>query len=365
MKRFFCFVCVIFILLSGVGCEQKEKIPNRNANNQNSSATSKKPPKVSSKPSSSQPQAEAEDFKITLSFAGDMIITAYDGQPGSGTFDDYLKKNSYDYFLSKVAHIFESDDFTISNLENVLSDRKDLTPATKNYSPAFWFKAETDRIKILSESGIDGVTLNNNHTRDYGEQGYQDTIKAVQSAGLQYGSNGQIMYFEKQGFKIAVVCVGLWALSSANAALPYLNTAKENSDYQIIMFHGGTEKVHEPDGWKVQAARKLVDNGADLVVGSHPHVLQPREVYNGVEIVYSLGNFCYGGSRYPENRTVIYQMTLEIDKNKQIIKSTSNIIPCFVHTGKSTSNFQPAIVEDETVKTQILRFMNGEIDSPI
>lgn len=365
MKKFLCLICVLTLLFSAVGCGGNKKIPNRTTNN-NSSATSKKPQKQSSIPShsSSAPQVE-EDFKITLSFAGDMIITAYDGQPGKGRFDDYLKANSYDYFLSKVAHIFENDDFTISNLENVLSDRKDLTPKVKDYSPAFWFKAESDRIKILSESGIDGVTLNNNHTRDYGEQGYQDTVKAVQNSGMQYGSNGQIMYFEKRGFKIAVVCVGLWALSSANAALPYLNTAKANSDYQIIMFHGGTEKIHSPEEWKRQAARKLVDNGADLVVGSHPHVLQPREVYKGVEIVYSLGNFCYGGSRYPENRTVIYQMTLDINKDKQLTKSTSNIIPCYVHTGGSTSNFQPAIVEDEAVKKQILQFMNGEIDSPI
>lgn len=365
MKKFICFVCVAFILLSVVGCKQNKKVPNRTANNQNSATSSKKPPKVSSTPSSSKPQIENDDFEIILSFTGDMIITAYKDQPGNGTFDHYLKNNSYDYFLSKVAHIFKEDDFTISNLENVLSDRKDLTPVTKNYSPAYWFKAESSRIKILSESGIDGVTLNNNHTRDYGEQGYQDTITTVQNSGLQYGSNSQIMYFEKKCFKIAVVCVGIWGLSNAKTALTYLNTAKENSDYQVVMFHGGTEKIHAPEDWKRQAAHLFVDNGADLVVGSHPHVLQPREIYNGVEIVYSLGNFCYGGSRYPENRTVIYQMTLNIDKNKQPIKSTSNIIPCYVHTGGSASNFQPAIVEDETVKKQIIDFMNGETDSPI
>lgn len=364
MKKFLCWLCALTIIMCVAGCGSND-LDNRTLNNQSSASDKDGQNVTSSKPDSSTPVKPAENTKITLSFTGDMIITAYKDQPGGGRFDDYLKANSYDYFLSKVAHIFKNDDFTISNLENVLSDREDLTPTPKNYSPAYWFKAESSRIKILSESGIDGVTLNNNHTRDYGEQGYQDTVKTVQDAGMQYGSNGQIMYFEKQGFKIAVVCVGLWAASSANAALPYLNTAKENSDYQIIMFHGGTEKIHAPEEWKRQAARKLVDNGADLVVGSHPHVLQPREVYNGVEIVYSLGNFCYGGSRYPENRTVIYQMELEVDNNKQVVKSTSSIIPCFVHTGGSTSNFQPAIVEDEAVKNQILQFMNGEIDSPI
>lgn len=305
------------------------------------------------------------DFKITLSFAGDMVLAAYEGQPGKGTFEEYVQNNSYDYFLSKVAHIFKNDDFTFTNLENVMSDSTDLQKKVKDYSPAFWFKSDTERIKILSESGVEGVTLNNNHTFDYGERGFRETANAVENAGMQYGYNDKIMYFEKQGFKISVVCVALWYSGNTKNAVNLLNAAKENSDYQIILFHGGTEKVHNPDKFKVDAAHALVDAGADLVVGSHPHVLQPKEVYNGVEIIYSLGNFCYGGSRYPENRTIIYQMTLDINEEKQLVKSSSQIIPCYVHTGKSTSNFQPAIVEDEAIKQQILSFMNGEIESPI
>ena len=108
---------------------------------------------------------------------------------------------------------------------------------------------------------------------------------------------------------------------------------------------------------------KFVDNGADLVIGGHPHVLQPREIYNDVEIVYSLGNFCYGGNRYPENRTIIYQANLDINKTKGTIEFTSNIIPCYVYTG-DRNYYQPDIIEDQKEKEKVLNFMEGEKDLP-
>lgn len=132
-----------------------------------------------------------------------------------------------------------------------------------------------------------------------------------------------------------------------------------------MFFHGGKERIHTPEEWKINATRKLIDNGADLVIGSHPHVLQPREIYKGKEIIYSLGNFCYGGNRNPENRTIIYQMNLTIDtKTYELKKEESNIIPCYVYTTK-TNNYQPAPIEDETIKNKVLNFMNGKEDSPV
>ena len=82
-----------------------------------------------------------------------------------------------------------------------------------------------------------------------------------------------------------------------------LEEANANSDYQVVYCHGGEEKVHAYEDWKQASCHNLVDHGADLVIGSHPHVLQPMETYNGVNIVYSLGNFIFGGNNYPENRT--------------------------------------------------------------
>ena len=313
---------------------------------------------------SKHPVAEDGDsFDITLSFAGDMILATNKDTFYSGALRDYAATHDPGYFLEKVRHIFEADDFTIANVENVFSDRA-LTPVTKDYSPAFWFIAPTANINILSNYGVEGAMIANNHIRDYGQEGYNDSVAAIVNSGMQYGDASRIMYFEKGGYVISVICCGMWSESQANNIINLMKIAQQHSHYQAVVFHGGTEKIHEPEEWKRRAARKLVDNGADLVVGGHPHVLQPREIYNGVEIVYSVGNFCYGGNRYPENRTVIYQMTLNVGKDLALRSSVSNIIPCYVYTG-SINNYQPAIVDDEVIKNRILDFMNGKISSPV
>lgn len=306
---------------------------------------------------------DSDTFDITLSFTGDMILATNKDSFYSDSFRDYAASVEPTYFLEKVRHIFEADDFTIANVENVFSDRP-LMHVYKDYSPAFWFTAPTSNINILSTSGIEGAMIANNHIRDYGQEGYNDSVAAITNAGMQYGDASRIMYFEKGGYVISVICSGLWGEYQANNIINLMKIAQQHSHYQVVIFHGGTEKIHEPEEWKRRVARKLVDNGADLVVGGHPHVLQPREIYNGVEIIYSVGNFCYGGHRYPENRTVIYQMTLTVGKDLSLIASNSNIIPCYVYTG-NINNFQPAIVDDEVIKNRILDFMNGLISSPV
>ncbi|MBE6750864.1 MAG: CapA family protein [Ruminococcaceae bacterium] len=308
------------------------------------------------------PALNEGDFTINLSFTGDMILAQYLNCPHPDAFGFYNDNYPNSYFLEEVKHIFTNDDFTVVNLENVLSDRE-LEPIPKNYTPAFWFKSRTSNIEILKSAGVEAVNLNNNHTGDFGSEGLADTISTVTNAGMQYGNNNNTILFEKNGFRVAVVCVGLWREASVPLAVNILNRAKQVSDYQIVFFHGGTEKIHLPENEKIRGARALVDNGADLVIGSHPHVLQPREFYNGVEIVYSLGNFCYGGSRVPENRTVIYTARLTVNNQNQLLHKSSELIPCFVYTGR-INNYRPVIISDPTTKQRVLDFMDNKRTTP-
>ncbi len=311
-----------------------------------------------------EPEPQPQSFEITLSFLGDMILANQHGISPSGRFEEYNAKNPPEYFLSKVSHILSADDFTVANLENVLTDRE-LSPVEKDYSPAFWFKSKTQTIDVITKGSVEAVLLTNNHIMDYGSEGYNDTIDAIESKGLSYGTDGNVISFEKNGFKIAVICTGLWSQYNVNNALNRLKAAQSDSDFQIVFFHGGTEKIHAPEQFKIDSAHTFVDNGADLVIGGHPHVLQPREIYNGVEIIYSLGNFCYGGALTPENRTIIYQYTLTVNpKNLLIENQASNIIPCYVYTG-SINNYQPAVIENEAHKQQVLDFMDSKVDSPV
>lgn len=334
------------------------KITKNNINNVNTNTTNK------SEIIKDDEQTIDNTFNIKLSFAGDTMLASYKDQTTPGSFNEYVNKKEPSYFLDKVRNIFLEDDFTIVNLENVLTDQN-LPEIEKNSDPAYWYKSKTSNINILSSSSIEGISISNNHTNDYGKIGKEDTINAILNANIKYGDYNNIMYFEKNNYKIAVICKGLWIESQTNEIIKLIKEAKEKSDYQIIFFHGGQERIHQPEEWKINAVRKLIDNGANLVIGSHPHVLQPREIYNGKEIVYSLGNFCYGGNRNPENRTIIYQMNLTINKEtNSLINEKSNIIPCYVYTNK-TNNYQPAPIQEETIKNKVIDFMNWKEDSPI
>lgn len=304
------------------------------------------------------------NFSIKLSFAGDTMLASYKDQTTPGNFNDYANKEDETYFLKKVKSIFKEDDFTILNLENVLTDQE-LPEINKNTEPAYWYKSKTSNINILSSSSVEGVSISNNHAGDYGPIGKQDTINAIVNANMQYGDYNHIMYFKKNNYTIAIICKGLWIESQANEIIKLIKEAEKKSDYQIIFFHGGKERIHYPEEWKIRATRKLIDNGADLIVGSHPHVIQPIEIYKEKEIVYSLGNFCYGGNKSPENRTIIYQINLTIDsETNTLLKEESNIIPCYVYTGQ-TNNYQPAPIEEEDIKNKVIDFINWKVDSPL
>lgn len=307
---------------------------------------------------------ETEDaFSIVVSFTGDMLLASLHGKRAAGNFLDYAARQEPEYFLQHVRPIFEADDFTVVNLENVLTDRN-LTPKEKTTDPAYWFRAPAATTDILTSSGVEAVSLANNHTGDYGTAGYKDTVKAVSAAGLEYGGNDRTFYLEKNGYRVAVICHGLWSEGQAGTIIQRLRTAEKNSDFQVVFCHGGAEGVHAPEAWRVRASRRLIDNGADLVLGNHPHVLQPREVYKGKEIVYSLGNFCFGGSRSPENRTIIYQLILQVE-NEKLVGASSELIPCYVHTGGRVNNYCPAPIEDEEQARRVLDFMDGRAKLPL
>lgn len=306
---------------------------------------------------------ESKDYTFVLSFAGDMMLASYKNQTTPNSFNQYSNEKDPSYFLEKVKPFFEEDDYTIVNLENVLTDNN-LKEVAKDHNPAYWYRSKTSNTNILTSSSVECVSLANNHTGDYGNQGRKDTIAAVENAGLIYGNNDKTFYLEKNGYTIAVICHGLWSEWQANDIVSRLKDAEQYSDFQIVFYHGGTERIPHPEEWKIRASRKLVDNGADLVVGNHPHVLQPIENYNGVDIIYSMGNFCYGGSSRCENRTIIYQLKLTISNDNVLLNKEAVVIPCYVYTAER-NNYQPGPIEDEIEKQKVLDFINWVVNSPV
>lgn len=315
-------------------------------------------PSVDSEESETEPPPEPVVTDITMTFVGDCMLATDRGGEWDGSFNLLAKQVEPSYFLENFIELFQDDDWTVANLENVFTDDPTVKTRAKGYTPAYWYKSGTENTAILTEASVDVVSLANNHSDDYGSKGASDTREALDEAGVIWEDNDKLLVLEKEGYKIALYCCTFYYTGYDTIISKKL--AEVDADYKIVYFHGGTERVHEPDAWKAAGARRMIDSGADLVIGGHPHVLQPVEIYKGRTIVHSLGNFCFGGSRSEENRTMVYRLYLTFTDG-ELTAETDEIIPCYLYSDP----YKPAIITDENDKEAVMAFLRGETDSPI
>lgn len=306
----------------------------------------------------SETEPPPEPVYITLSFIGDCMLATDRGMEYDGSFNKLAKEVEPSYFFENFIEIFENDDWTVANLENVFTDNPNAKIRGKGYTPAYWYKSTAANTEILKAGSIEIVSLANNHSEDYGSIGYADTRTALEEADILWGDNQNVLILEKEDFRIALYLCTFYY--SGYDRIIADKMAEVEADYKIVYFHGGTERVHEPDSWKAAGARRLIDSGIDLVIGGHPHVLQPIEIYNGKTIVHSLGNFVFGGSRSEENRTIVYRHTLTLLEG-ELVEVSDEVIPCYVYTDL----YKPGIITDEGEIAAVMAFLNGESKSPV
>ena len=315
-------------------------------------------PAVESEEPELEPPPEPVITEITLTFVGDCMLATDRGGEYAGSFNKLANEVDPSYFLENFIELFENDDWTIANLENVFTDDPTVRTRSKGYTPAYWYKSKTANTAILNAGSVEVVSLANNHSEDYGAKGYADTRDALDAAGVIWGDNDNMVILEKEGFRIALYCTTFYY--GGYDVIISQKLAEVEADYKIVYFHGGTERVHIPDGWKAAGCRRLIDSGADLVIGGHPHVLQPIEIYKGKTIVHSLGNFVFGGSRSEENRTMVYRLYLTLTDG-ELTDISDEVIPCYLYSDA----YKPAIITDENDKAAVMAFLRGETDSPM
>lgn len=306
-----------------------------------------------------QEATEPEKDFVRLSFIGDCIFGNNTGDFSEDSFAGVAQRRDHSFFFSQVHHVLSQDDLTIANFECVLSDRE-LEKTEKGYTPAFWFKASAADADILKLGSVEVASVVNNHIYDYGDEGYYDTVAALQAQDIYAAQELSPVYIEKRGIKLGILSCNLWAEYQVSYIENALEDMQDKCDYKIVFFHGGEEGIHQPDNYKIDACRYLAESGlCDLIVGSHPHVLQPLEVVNGVPILYSLGNFCYSANIYPENKTIIFQA--DIKKTENGVESAVSIIPCYVYTG-AYNNYQPAVMANKEDIDEVLRMMSAPVE---
>lgn len=302
---------------------------------------------------------------VTLTFAGDCTLGAQKGENKKANFNWYADREEPDYFFRNVYDWFSTDDFTIVNCEGVLTDRP-LNYYDKGSEGAFYFKGKASNAGIFTAGSVELASVVNNHTKDYGPEGKSDTIEALTAEGIGALTDTAPVYVEHDGITVSFIACGLWYAGQEKNLYGHIDEMVKNSDVQVIYSHGGTEGVYEVDGWRRTVCRKLIDRGVDIIVNSHPHRLQPVEHYKSGVIVYSLGDFCFGGNSYPVNKkTAMYRV--KIIRTDEGFTFEDEIIPCWLHSGATAANnFQPTpvdpVAEADTYE-KMLAYMRGERDT--
>ena len=304
------------------------------------------------------PQTPVRD-KIVMNFIGDVMLAAENGDDGFWSFNLFAYDTPKEYYFEKMLPLFSQDDWTVANCENVFTDRENPTPTEKQGEYTYWYYSGTENAEIFSAGSIELVSLANNHALDYGYEGRDDTAKALTDAGCTPILEQRSVMLRKAGVTVGLLCVSMYSEYYLTPILEWLEDNRDTCDFRIVYYHGGTERVHEPDAWRVRASRAMVDAGADLVLGNHPHVLQPIEEYNGKTIFYSLGNFLFGGSHTCENRTMVYTLTLDITDQK-ITGVSEDVTPCYCYG----ELWQPTPIENEEEKSRVLSFLASEREKP-
>lgn len=285
--------------------------------------------------------------KITISAAGDCTL-GVDSRYNS-VFNNYYDKNGASYFFKKVKSVFSKDDLTIVNFEGT------LTNSTARANKTYTFKGPAKYAKILKKGSVEVVNLANNHTMDFGSQGFSDTKNTLKKNKISYCGGNTIAYKTVKDVKIAFV--GFNALNGVTEqqVTNTIKTAKKKKAKIIIAsFHWGIEKEYYPNARQKTLGRCAISSGASLVLGHHPHRVQGIEKYKGRYIVYSLGNFSFGGHTNPDDKdALIFQQTFYVKNGKLQKKNDVKVIPCSISSVSYTNNFQPKLLTGSEKKRLI------------
>ncbi|NLV89574.1 MAG: CapA family protein [Tissierellia bacterium] len=302
---------------------------------------------------------ELDQNTLTISLVGDIFM--------DGSLRGLIDRNGIDYPWEMVKDYFQNDDITIGNLETSITTRGE-----KWEDKQFNFRSDPKNLEVMKEASLDVVSLANNHSLDYGYVGFLDTLDHLDKYEIKRVGGGRNreealkgLILEKNGVKIGVLgfsrvvphvdwyatnkrpgIVGAYDVH-IDQVIDRVVEMKENVDILVLSIHWGVEGSHIPRQNEIDLARKLIDNGVDIIMGHHPHVLQGIEIYKGRPIFYSLGNFIFSSRSENTRETMIAQVIL---KDKTIDKVC--IIPCTIDNGR------PIPASEENIEAK-LKFINS------
>ena len=290
---------------------------------------------------------------FTITVAGDTTLGSTDDlRKRDDCFERVAEERGYGWFFSGLSALFGTDDMTLVNFEGT------LTEATKKNEKLFNFKGPAEYTDILTLGSVEAVNIANNHTKDYGDQGYLDTLDNLRAAGLTVSGAGELGVFEKDGVKVGMT----------GYSFPYRNGEKDiSSDVKalremgcqivIASFHWGSEYRDDFTAEQRSIGRAALRAGADIVVGHHPHIVQGVEAYQDSYILYSLGNLVFGGNVDPDDRDALAaRLTFTVyEDHAEGMEMT--LVPLRLTELQKGTDYRPVIASGEEAKKILSRVL--------
>jgi len=266
--------------------------------------------------------------KSPASVPGPLRVIAVGDIMLDGTARPVFAQNGYDYAFASVRHLFQGAAMVFGNLEGPLTAR-----GTGEQDKTYVFRSPPEPVsRALKNAGFTVVSLANNHTLDFGPEGLQDTIDALDAAGIAHAGAGPDLasarrpaFFETAGKRIAVLAYSVTLPEHFYAGVDKPGTAfaheahvradvraaRQQADIVLVSFHWGQEGKTALRDYQVQLGRAAIDAGAAAVLGHHPHILQAVERYRDGVILYSLGNFTFGSYSPQARVSAVAELTFD------------------------------------------------------
>lgn len=301
---------------------------------------------------------------VLLTFTGDCTIGGEERmRRDPGSFVSAIQKEGYAYPFARFLPLFSEDDCTVINLEGVLSDSKEDEKKEKTYR----FRGDTAYTAVLTEGSVEACSLANNHISDYGKQGIQSTQDALTDAGIGWFRNQTPWIFEKDGIRIAFFSIHETTYYEHSEAIRrQMIRMKESGEVSavVLCYHSGREYTARHYKNQEEHSNTMVRFGADLVITTHPHVVQGIKIVNNRTVCYSLGNFVFGGNReirdWPYGNRIltsryclVVRARLDFDDDGTYLGQQITLYPAFTSDDPHTNHYQPYPVHGEDAATVI------------
>lgn len=279
--------------------------------------------------------------RFLLTFVGDCTLGSQEEHAYAEIGFIKTVGDDYGYPFRYVLDYFEKDELTCINLEGVLSDEG--YALQRNQS----FRGPAAYVDILTQNSVEAVTLANNHTMDYGQTGYASTKTGLEAAGIPYVERDSSTIITTQnGLTVGIYGAVYYGMDEEEITAA-IRELRKQADIVIFAPHWGSEMKYARTREQIDLAHAVIDAGADFVWGSHPHVLQPMETYNGGVICYSLGNFSFGGNNYPgDYDSALIQQEVIRAADGTVSLGETIVVPVCISSVSSRNNFQPVPYEE-------------------